>query len=69
MSEEEARELLAAVRKASDRAAASRAKADEDSATRREAVRRAMSAGIPRERIAKAAGVHRNVLYQITKRN
>ena len=67
MSESEARELLAAVRKASEQAAASRAKADEDSAIRRDAVKAAMDAGLPREQIAEAAGAHRKRLYRIVQ--
>jgi hypothetical protein len=67
VSESEARELLAAVRKASEQAAASRAKADEDSAIRRDAVKAAMDAGLPREQIAEAAGAHRNRLYRIVQ--
>jgi DNA-binding phage protein len=63
-----AEELLAAVARTTAAAAASRAKADEDSLLRRAAVQSAMDAGIPRSDIAKAAGVHRNVLYKISGR-
>lgn len=69
VSESDKRKLLAAVRKTTAQAAASRAKADNDSASRRAAVEAAMDAGIPRSEIAEAAGVHRVGLYQITKRN
>ncbi|WP_205317781.1 hypothetical protein [Nocardia farcinica] len=65
---EEAERLLAAVRDATRRAKESRAKADEDSALRRVAVAKAMMAGVPRDAIAEAAEVHRNVLYQIVKK-
>ncbi len=67
MSEDEARKLLAAARRASEQAAASRAKADADSALRREAVRACMKAGIPREEIANTLGVSRQTLYQIVR--
>ncbi len=67
MSPEEQERLLAAVRESTARAAASRAAADADSAQRRDAVQAAMDAGVPRDAIAQAAGVHRVGLYQIIK--
>lgn len=67
MSEEEARALLAAAKKASETAAQSRAKADADSALRRKAVQACMDAGIPRDRIAQTLGVSRQTVYQITR--
>lgn len=69
VSESQKRKLLAAVKTTTERAAASRAKADADSASRRAAVEAAMDAGIPRAEIAEAAGVHRVGLYQIIKRD
>lgn len=65
VSEQEARRLLAAAKKASDKAATSRKIADADSASRREAVRACMNAGIPRQEIADALGVSRQTIYQI----
>lgn len=67
MSEEEAAQLLAAARLATDRAAASRATADADSAERRRAVQACMDAGIPRQEIADAIGAHISVVYRITR--
>lgn len=67
LTPDEVKQLLDAVREATERAESSRARADLDSALRREAVEAAMEAGLPRDQIAKAAGVHRNVLYQIVK--
>lgn len=60
--------LLAAVRRSTADAEQLRRQANEASARRREAVREAMDAGVSRQEIADAAGVHRNVLYQIAKR-
>lgn len=68
VSEDEKRKLLAAVRKTTIEAEKRRRAADEASGARRDAVEAAMDAGIPRDEIASAAGVHRNILYQITKR-
>lgn len=65
MTEIEARRLLAAAKKASKQASASRAKADEDSAARRRAVQACMDAGIPRQQIADALGISRQTVYQI----
>ncbi len=58
MSEEKARELLAEVRRASEAIDA----AMED---RRRAIQQAMAAGIARDEIADAAGVHRVTLYKL----
>ncbi|MCD4557196.1 hypothetical protein [Schaalia sp. lx-100] len=63
----EKRRLLAEAKKATREAAALRARADEASSERRKAVQAAMDAGIPRQEIANAIGVHRSVLYQILK--
>ena len=68
MDEETKRRLLDAASQATREAAELRAQADAASARRREAVRAAMDAGIPRQEIAEAIGAHRNVLYQILKR-
>ena len=65
VTETEARRLLAAAKEASERARASRARADEDSAARRRAVQACMDAGIPRQRIADALGVSRQMIYVI----
>lgn len=65
VTEAEARKLLAAAKRASEQAAASRARADADSAARREAVRACMGAGIPRQQIADELGVSRQTVYQI----
>ncbi|WP_172121450.1 helix-turn-helix domain-containing protein [Actinomyces faecalis] len=62
------RRLLAEAREATREAADLRAQADAASARRREAVQAAMDAGLPRQEIADAIGVHRSVLYQILKR-
>ena len=67
MTEDEKRELLEAVRRATREAAELRERADAASARRREAVQACMDAGIPRQQIAEAAGTHRSVLYQILK--
>lgn len=66
VTEAEARRLLAAVKEASERARASRAQADADSAVRRRAVQACMDAGIPRQQIADALGVSRQMIYVIT---
>ncbi|KPG25079.1 hypothetical protein IN842_15455 [Mycobacteroides abscessus subsp. abscessus] len=68
VSEGDKRKLLAAVRETTALAEKRRKAADDASRARREAVEAAMDAEIPRSEIADAAGVHRNVLYQITKR-
>lgn len=65
--DDEERRLLEAVRRATVEAAELRERADAASARRREAVQAAMDAGVPRARIAEAAGTHRSVLYQILK--
>lgn len=62
------RRLLAEAVEATREAAEMRAAADAASARRRAAVQAAMDAGLPRQEIADAIGVHRNVLYQILKR-
>ena len=66
MTEAEARRLLAAAKEASERARVSRARADADSAARRRAVQACMDAGIPRQQIADALGVSRQMVYIIT---
>ena len=65
MSESEARELLAAVRKASEQTQQAHAAMMEASASRAVAVREALDAGLPREQIAEAAGVARTMIYRI----
>ena len=65
MDEDEARRLLAAVRSTSDRTRSARATLSAEAAERSRAVRAALDAGIPRQQIADAAGVHRNLLYRI----
>ncbi|MFE5290314.1 hypothetical protein ACFRAQ_35640 [Nocardia sp. NPDC056611] len=69
VTSEEAQKLLDRVVEATERAQRSREVADHDSTLRREAVEAAMEAGLPRDQIAAAAGVHRNVLYQIVKQD
>jgi len=70
-SPEEQTRLLAAVKDATERAAAAQQEANrlvsEASGLRRQAVQDAMDAGIPRDDIAAAAGVQRIRLYQILK--
>lgn len=63
MTEEQARELLAAVRRASGSMRRARKRRDE-------AIREAMNVGVPRQEIADAAGLERTQLYRIigTKR-
>lgn len=72
MDETEARRLLDAVARTSEesraaaeesRAAMARSRAARES--RSAAVRAAMDAGVPRQRIAEAAGTHRNTLYRL----
>lgn len=65
MSEEQARELLAAVRKASKEARCAQVAMLEAADIRSQAVRDALDAGIPRDQIAKAAGVRRTAIYKI----
>lgn len=60
-------ELLAAVRATSEETRARRVLMQEAAAARAQAVQAAMEAGIAREKIAQAAGVHRNLLYRLTK--
>ena len=67
MTPEEADLLLTDVAQRTAEATRVREEADSLSAARRHAIQAAMDAGIPREEIAAAAGVHRNVLYQILK--
>ena len=67
VSEEEARRLLATARKASDAARAAQEAMLSAAESRAQAVRACMEAGIPRDEIADACGVHRNLLYRITK--
>lgn len=69
VSPEEEERLLSAVKAATEAAEQLRAQADAASGQRRDAVQAAMDAGIQRDAIAQAAGVHRNVLYQIIKRD
>ena len=59
VSEEEARRLLAEVRKASGSMERARSRRDQ-------AIREAMSAGVARQEIADAAGLERTQLYRIT---
>lgn len=72
MGEDEERKLLEAVRRASEesraaaeeaRAAMARSRAARED--RSAAVQAAMDAGVPRARIAEAAGTHRNTLYRL----
>ncbi|WP_315134700.1 hypothetical protein [uncultured Actinomyces sp.] len=72
MTEDEERRLLEAVRRASE---ASRSETErarrimaDAAAARALAVQAAMDAGIPRQRIAEAAGTDRNNLYRIVGR-
>ena len=72
VNEDEVRDLLAAVERtsAASRAETERARrimADAASARSR-AIRAALDAGIPRQRIAEAAGTDRNNLYRIVGR-
>lgn len=59
MDEQQAKELLAAVKKAADGMKRERAARDA-------AIIAAMEAGVPRQRIADAAEVDRTLLYKIT---
>lgn len=59
VTEDEARRLLAAVRRASGAMDSARAQRDE-------AIRAAMRAGVPRQQIADAAGLERTMLYRIS---
>ncbi|WP_157978679.1 MULTISPECIES: hypothetical protein [Nocardia] len=69
---EKAAELLARVQATSERSRQVKAEADKmvsDAAEERgDAVAEALAAGIPRGLIAKAAEVHRNLLYRIAGR-
>lgn len=67
MDETEARRLLDAVETTSASVQSTHALLMEQAAARALAVQSAMDAGIPRQQIADAAGVHRNVLYQILR--
>lgn len=67
MDEDETRRLLDAVEATSASVQSTHAVLMEQAAARALAVQAAMDAGIPRQRIAEAAGVHRNVLYQILR--
>lgn len=68
MDERTKRELIAAAVEATRAAADARAHADELSAVRRDAIRRAMDAGVPRQELADAVGVNRVTLYEIIGR-
>ncbi len=60
MSEDEARKLLAEVRKASGQMERARSRRDQ-------AIRDAMTAGVARQEIADAAGLERSRLYKILR--
>ena len=64
MDEDETRRLLDAVRQASERTQAAHAEMMAASSERSEAVRAALEAGVPRARIAEAAGA-RTMIYRI----
>ena len=68
VTEDEKRELLEAVTRASEETRVARARMLEASRARTEAVQAALDAGIPRQRIADAAGTHRNNLYRLVGR-
>ena len=75
MDEDETRRLLDAVRQASEESRAAAAEARVAMArsraareARSAAVQAAMEAGVPRQRIADAAGTHRNALYRLLGR-
>ncbi|MCD4557197.1 hypothetical protein [Schaalia sp. lx-100] len=61
----EKRRLLAEVEKASEESRAAYEKAEHVAARRAAAVRAAMDAGVPRQEIADAAGIHRNNVYRL----
>ena len=65
VTEAEARRLLAAVKKTSEKSRAAQAAMVDASQARADAVSAALDAGIPRERIAEAAGVARTMIYRI----
>lgn len=65
VSEEEARKLLARVKSTSERARMAQLEMLNVADARAEAVRKALDAGIPRDRIADAAGVKRTAIYRI----
>ena len=65
MDEDTRRRLLDAVRQASERTQAAHAEMMAASSERSEAVRAALEAGVPRARIAEAAGVARTMIYRI----
>lgn len=67
MTEDEARDLLAAAKSASEQADAARDAYYTAAAQRREAVQAAMDAGIPRRRIAEYLGIGVRTVYQIIK--
>lgn len=62
MSESEARELLAAVRKASEQARSTHKTMTAAAAARADAVHVAVDAGLHREQIAETSSTHRNRL-------
>lgn len=63
--------LLAQVRAASEHSRSETARARAimaaGAAARAQSIQAAIEAGIPRQKIADAAGVHRNLLYRLTK--
>lgn len=67
VSEAEAKRLLAAVKKASERSRRAHEASISTAQERAAAVRAAMDAGIPRDEIAEAAGVKRTGLYRLTE--
>ena len=65
MDEDEARRLLAEVSRTTADGQEARAAAARAAEARSAAVSAALDAGIPRQQIADAAGVRRNLLYRI----
>ncbi|MDO4717521.1 MAG: helix-turn-helix domain-containing protein [Propionibacteriaceae bacterium] len=68
MDMETKRALLAEARIATEALRAAEAELSRLAAVRRSSIQACMDAGIPRQEIAEALGVHRNVIYQILSR-
>lgn len=67
VDEQTKRKLLAEVKRTSEETRMQRVRMQEAAAERATAVQAAMDAGLPRQEIADAAGVNRNILYRLSK--